>query len=163
LLIGGRGLPTSGEIDQRLGQVIAKPLSGPADELLSMMEDPNNPKFLEAVQGFSDAAMEADEKTLDTHAARLRKLAGAASAEARLAAVKALGKARKLDNVPTLIYAMTDPDARVVDAAREALRFVSRKLGPLPIKSVVNPANQEEIDYWKAWFRSIRPDAEFEN
>lgn len=163
LLVGGRGLPESGELDQRLGQIIAKPLSGPADELLALMEDPNNPNFLQAVQGFADAALEADEKTLDRHAVRLRKLAGAASPEARIAAVKALGKARSLDNVPTLVYAMTDPDPRVVEQAREGLRFISRKLGPLPLKTVANPASKEEIDYWKAWFRSVRPDAEFEN
>jgi HEAT repeat protein len=156
-------LPESGEIDQRLGQIIAKPLSGPADELLALMEDPNNPDFLRAVQGFADATLEADEKTLNQHAARLKKLAGAANPEARIAAVKALAKARSLDNVPTLIYAMTDPDARVVAEAREGLRFVSRKLGPLPVKTVANPASGEEIDYWKAWFRSVRPDAEFEN
>jgi hypothetical protein len=163
MLVGGRGLPESGEIDQRLGQIIAKPLSGPADELLALMEDPNNPDFLRAVQGFADATLEADEKTLNQHAARLKKLAGAANPEARIAAVKALAKARSLDNVPTLIYAMTDPDARVVAEAREGLRFVSRKLGPLPVKTVANPASGEEIDYWKAWFRSVRPDAEFEN
>jgi len=163
LLVGGRGLPESGEVDQRLGQIIAKPLSGPADELLALMEDPNHPDFLQAVQGFADATLEADEKTLDRHAVRLRKLAGAANPEARLAAVKALAKVRNLDNVSTLVYAMTDPDPRVVEQAREGLRYISRKLGPLPIKTVSNPATKEEIDYWKAWLQSVRPEAEFEN
>jgi hypothetical protein len=93
----------------------------------------------------------------------LRKLAGASNPEARIAAVKALGRARSLDNVPTLVYALTDPDARVVDEAREGLRFVSRKLGALPIKNIANPASKEEIDFWKIWFRTIRPEAEFEN
>ena len=57
---------------------------------------------------------------------KIRQLVGNKSPEARLAAVKALGKTRDLDNVETLIYALTDPDPRVVRAANEGLLRIRR-------------------------------------
>jgi HEAT repeat protein len=80
---------------------------------------------------------------------------------ARFAAVKTLARARELENVPALIYALSDPDKRVMLEAREGLRFISRRfygfgLPDNPSKAQVQTAQ----DNWKAWYLSIRPDAE---
>jgi hypothetical protein len=77
-------------------------------------------------------------------------------------AVATLAAARDLDNVPTLIYALTDPDQGVANTARDGLRFVSRKLRGYGMPT--NASQQQKqaaARQWKQWYLSIRPDAEF--
>lgn len=163
-LVGGRGLPKDlSTVQMRDGAVVAKPLAGPAEKLLSLLDDPADPAYLSAVEGFRELTLEADEATLNKQAVRLRQLAGSEAPEARLAAVVALARARDLDNVPTLIYALSDPDAQIVNAALEGLRFVSRKfqgLGDGPIKD--EPSRRAAIERWKNWYRTVRPEATFD-
>ena len=88
-------------------------------------------------------------------------------------AVKTLGKVRDLENVPVLLFALTDPDVRIVLEADKALRFVSRKFrgvglpGDLepPTNDVKSPAGawpqvKAAQKAWKDWFLAIRPDAQ---
>jgi hypothetical protein len=162
-LVGGRGLDPSGQ-NPALGASAAKPLQGPAEKLLSLMEDPSHPDFLNAVAGFEEKVLVEDETTIGAQAMRMRKLAGSQRPEARLAVVRALGQSRDLDHVPTLIYALSDPDSRVVQSARDALRFVSRKFEGFGFEiSQGEAAQAAAIKRWKDWFLSIRPDAEFED
>lgn len=161
-LTGQRGIPEEGRLEN--GRFEPKPLAGPAEELLAVMEDPSSPQYLRAVAGFEDKVLAADETTIDKMTLRLRELAGSERPEARLAAVMALGRSRDLDNVPTLIYALSDPDLRVVGEARDSLRFISRKFdgfGYEP-KPGDTAARRTAIEQWKNWFRSIRPDAQFD-
>ncbi len=166
-LIGGRGLPDSAALEMRNGAVVVKPLSGPADELLDAMADPNDPKFAQAAEGLLNRMVEKDEVMLPAQLVRLRKLSGSGSWQARAAAVTALGRAGKLDDVPTLIFALSDEDARVAAAARDGLRFISRKFDGFGLDFSV-PADQrprvvaEATEKWKQWYRSVRPDARFE-
>ncbi len=75
------------------------------------------------------------------HAEQIRRLVGNKSPAARLAAVRALGKTRDLDNADVLIYALTDPEPGVVRAANEALLRISRSpsLVQLPDDSPTRP------------------------
>ena len=92
---------------------------------------------------------------------KIRNLVGSKSPEARLAAVVILAKSRDLNNVETLIYALTDPDYRVVRAANTGLLRMRR----VPTV-VVLPDNLTEedrrllVEKWKAWYQAIRPSAE---
>ena len=75
-----------------------------------------------------------------------------------------MANSRDLDNVPVFIFALSDPDAQVVRAARDALRRVTRKpsgfgLGNKPSEVELRVA----IEKWKGWYLSIRPDAQFED
>ncbi len=164
-LVGGRGLPTgNGPVQLRGGKVIAKPLVGPAEDLLKLLEDPNQPDHDQAVQGFEDLARMGDEETLSEHEAQIKELAAKGDPNARRAAVVALGRTGNLDNVPILIYALTDPDERVFLAARDSLRFISRRFDVFESEGVLSPNRlQAEIERWKQWYRRIRPDAVFED
>lgn len=163
-LIGGRGLPKDLSTAQlRNGEIVAKPLAGPAEKLLSVLDNPADPTYLAAVEGFREMTLEADEATLSRQAVRLRKLAGGEEPEARLAAVVALARIRDLDNVPTLIYALSDPDPQIVNAALEGLRFVSRKFRGLGDGAIKDESSRKAaIDRWKAWYRTVRPEASFD-
>jgi hypothetical protein len=161
-LIGGRGIPKAqGGLRIRGGDIVASPLDKPAEQLLTMMEDADDPESLKAAESFMRLAAEADEETLNKHAVRLRKLARSSRPEARVAAVQALGRGRQLDHVPTLIYALSDPDIHVVTAAVEALRLISRQR-PGSQGTVITDelTRKAAIEYWKAWYLAIRPEAD---
>ncbi|MBX9791812.1 MAG: terpene cyclase/mutase family protein [Pirellulales bacterium] len=164
-LLAGRGLPSDGELVQtRGGEVVAKPLAGPAEHLLTLMEDADNPEYLSAVEGFAELAGQADEETLNKHARRLRELADSPRPEARVAAVRALARTRNIDEVPTLIYALSDPDGEVVQAAVEGLRVLSRKPPKSPGTVVTDDASRRAaIEFWKSWYRALRPDTNWDD
>jgi hypothetical protein len=78
-----------------------------------------------------------------------------------LAAVKTLARSRELDNVPALIFALSDPNWLVVEAARDGLCFVSRKFqgyGPPP--NATPEQKQAAQAKWKQWYLAIRPDGQ---
>jgi len=164
LLVGGRGLPkeTAGA-RVRGGQVVAKPMLGSADALLAAMENPANEESVRTLESLAELAPEEVRTLLSGHAAKLRTLAGGTSADARLAAVRALAATRDIREVPTLIYALTDPDPPVVLAADEGLRRIARRLSAkgLPEK-FTEEQRRQAIQAWKEWYLAVRPDAEFE-
>jgi hypothetical protein len=169
-LVGGRGLPTdANDIQLRMGNVVRKPLAGPAAQLLSVMEDPSNPDFLAAAEGLAEVKLEPDDAQLPQQLVRLRKLAGGSSPEARIIALRLLAKTRDLDQVPLMIFSLNDPDLGVVREARDALRFVSRTFaafGPeIPEGTYEVTAfeaqRRKAIEQWKAWYLSVRPEHTF--
>lgn len=163
--MSGSGLPTDlSQIRIKNGQVVIKSLAGPAGELLDIMEDPDDPRFLRAVRGVDDLIIKTDDAMLSPHLLRLRKLAKSDSPAARAVAVKALGTSRNLEFAPTLIYALDDSSPLVVRSARDALRFVSRKFGGFGLSLDADRAKKAEaIEKWKQWYRSVRPDADFDD
>lgn len=164
-LVGGRGLPqTTSDVQMSGGRVVARPLAGPAEQLLALMGDPSSPDQLAAIEGFRDLLREGSEEVVNQHAARLKELAGGADAEARIAAVEALARTNNLDNAPTLIYALTDPDDRVVIHAVDGLRRMSRKFSGFGAdEGLSETARGALVARWKEWYLSIRPDADFED
>ncbi len=78
-------------------------------------------------------------------------------------AVRTLGKTRDLDNVPVLIYALSDPVADVAREANEALLHISRN--PSLVRFPDNPTDADRravIEKWKAWYQAVRPGAELD-
>ena len=92
---------------------------------------------------------------------RLRGLVSGPVFESRLVAVRSLGKVRDLDNVPILLYALSDPDIRVVREADKALRFLSRRLDGFGPVDELSKTQQQKLQLdWRKWYLAIRPDAE---
>lgn len=164
LLSGGRGLPKDiANAQVRRGKVVGQAVGGKAGDVLSILEDPNNPKFEALVDNPGAIALSRDSANQASEVERFRRILRSSNQpQARRLAVTALGQQRDLENVPTLIYALTDGDQRVSVSARDALRFVSRKLGGFGMSSF--PTKQDKLaatKRWKDWYRSIRPDAQF--
>jgi hypothetical protein len=161
-LVGGRGLPKdTARVEVRGGQVVAKPLLGPAESLLKALDGADDKDYDQALDLLAELPAADLESLVAKHGETLRRLVGNKSPEARLAAVRALGKATDLDNVPAFIYALSDPDPEVVRAAHEALLRVGRSptLIRLP-ESFSDEDRRLAIEKWKAWYRAIRPAAE---
>lgn len=155
-LTGGKLLPS--DLSQikldKQGQVVSTKETPPVDNLLTMLEDlrasdidPTIPKKLTLAK---------DPAQRTAQVARLRRLAVSGSYQARLTAVKTLGRDRDLGNVPALIAALDDPDQRVGRAARDGLRFISRKVDGFGLS---NSASESEVEnavkQWTDWYESV--------
>jgi hypothetical protein len=157
-LVGGRGLTANlARMKLKQGRLVAERTPTEVDELLSM---------LEGDEGDNLDALLADTATIDVanvgleDARQLEQLLKTASPEARLLAVEGLSKLRDLDYVPALIYALTDPDRRVVRAARDGLKYVSRRFdGYGPPDNFTDAQRYDAIEKWKNWYRRVLPDA----
>ena len=163
-LVGGKGLPkTTAGMARVAGNLVAKPELGSLDKVLAALDDASSPDAADALEALAMLPSDEAADLASKHAKKLRELAGAMSAEARLASVRALGKRRDLDNVPALLYALTDPVPAVVREARDSLRRISRKFDGFGMPD--EPTELERhaaIRKWQEWYLAIRPDAELE-
>lgn len=157
-LVGGRGLSADlSRMKMRNGRLVVEQKPTEIDKLLNMLEGGNNPE-LEALLNSPTELLVGE--VGPEEARRLQQLVKSGEAESRLMAVRALSKMRSLDYVPTLLYAFTDPDKRVVRAARDGLRFVSRRFEGFGLPdNFTEDERYNALDKWKDWYRRVRPDA----
>ena len=157
-LVGGRGLSADlSRMKMRHGRLVTAQKATAVDQLLNMLEDSGN-KDLEALMNDSAALRVGNVGAEEER--RLQQIVKSGKPEARLLAVRALGRMRELDQVPTLLYAMTDPDKRVVREARDGLRFVSRRFKGFGLQDNFNDTERyNALDRWKQWYRRVRPNA----
>jgi hypothetical protein len=162
ILVGGRGLPKAGErMDIQNGQIVKKQDLGEADELMNLLDDTKEADYEKALEMMAELPSQQVESLLSKHGEKLRKLAREQAPEARMAAVVALGKTRSLDNVPALIFALRDEDREVVIEARKSLERISRNPAGFGPKDDYNEEQRRNaIEKWKAWYLSLRPDAD---
>ncbi len=161
-MIGGRGIPKdTSEIEVRGGHIVARPLLGPAEKLLAALEKPDGRDFDRSVELLQALPSDKVEDLTAKYGDKIRMLVNSNAMGARLAAVQALGKTRNLDNVETLIYALTDPSPQVVQAADQALLRIRRAPGTSAISDSFSEEDRRLlIEKWKAWYQTIRPGAE---
>jgi len=166
ILTSGKGLPADlANASVKRGKVVDSPLAGEVDDLLAMLEDPENPELSRILEHDDELKLDSNLTKRTSQVAKLRSLVSAGNWEARMVAVRGLGKARDLDSVPVLLYALTDPDKRVVLEADTALRFISRKFQGVGLPSDLDPkADPKPIANaraaWRSWYLAIRPDAQ---
>ena len=93
---------------------------------------------------------------------RLRRMVMNGPYQARLTSVKTISRDRQLDNIPILIHALSDPDYRVVKAAQNGLRYISRRVNGFGLvisdKRLTRPQYEAAQEKWGTWYLSIRPD-----
>ena len=157
-LLGGRGLPSNlSRAKMRNGQLIVEQVHTRVDQLLSMIEDPDEGILDELAR---DPRQLVVEKVDEKSARRLQQLVRGGEPEVRLLAVRALGRTGNLDYAPSLLYALTDPDRRVVLEARDGLQFISRNFqGFGPPDDFTEKQRFDAVDAWKNWYKSLRPAA----
>jgi hypothetical protein len=157
-LVGGRGLTANlARMKLTQGRLVAERTPTEVDELLAMLEDSQSEDIGALLSGTAtiDVANVGPED-----ARQLEQLLKTGSPEVRLLAVEGLSKLREFDYVPSLLYALTDPDRRVVRAARDGLMFVSRRFeGYGPPDNFTDPERYDALEKWKQWYRRVRPDA----
>ena len=161
--LGGIGLPpdVSKIQEDGNGRLIDEGIGGTIDQVLALLAKGDSPEVLRLVEESKKVKLDGDVTRRESQIETLRKFVSAGEPEVRVAAVRTIGTARGLENVPTLLFALTDPHIPVVVEADIALRFVSRKA-----EGVGLPAEPTGEDIkaaraaWKAWYLSVKPDAE---
>lgn len=160
-LLGGRGLPANvARAKMRGGRIVVEQVKTHVDELLTMLDDPDEGLLDELARDPANLVVEnVDEKS----ARRLQQLVRGGGPEVRLLAVRALARTGDLDYVPSLIYALTDPDRRIVLEARDGLQFMSRRFeGFGPPDDFTEQQRYEAVNAWKEWYATLRPGASVE-
>ena len=166
-LRGGRGLPRSTD-DLKIedGVVVSLSEMGNAEQIMDRLDTLRDTDE-ETLIRLAELPAEDIENLLKRNKAKLKTMVGHETAAQRFAAVNLLGKSGDVSNVPALIYALTDPDHSVAEAAQKALLRLTRqpKLQPLPKPEEPNFERQMTvlINRWKEWYRTIDPDAVFED
>ena len=161
MLLAGRGLPTNlSRAKLRNGQLIVDQVHTKVEQLLSMVDAGDEAKLDDLARDPTQLVVEqVDEKS----ARRLQQLVRGGEPPVRILAVRALGRTGNLDYVPSLLYALTDPDHQVVLQARNELRFISRSFDAMgPPDEFTEQQRFEAIQAWKKWYSSIRPDVVLE-
>lgn len=157
-LVGGRGLPRDlSKVKLRGGKLVVEQKTTEADQLMSMLDDSNSANLDELLD--NPAALSVENVTA-ADARRLQQVARSGPAGARIMAVRALSRLRDIEYAPTLIFALTDPDKRVVREARDGLRSVSRNFEGFGPPDNFEAAEQAAaVGRWKEWYQTIRPEA----
>jgi hypothetical protein len=162
VLQGGMGLPKKTEnLQERDGKLVEEVLAGSIEELVTTIEKATPPELERLVESPGRWKLDNDVIKRSGEIVKLRSLVASGPPEARLATVRALARIRELDNVPLLIFAMSDSEVQIVREADKGLRFISRKFEGVGLPDEPTPADiQAAIAAWKAWYRAIRPTAE---
>ncbi len=157
-LLAGRGLPTNlSKAKMVRGQVLVEQVHTKVEELLSMIDGGDDAALDELAR---DPRQLIVEKVDEKSARRLQQLVRGGEPEVRLLATRALGRSGKLDYVPSLLYALTDPDRRVVLESREGLKFISRDFNGFgPPDDFTEEQRFAAVDAWKKWYLALRPNA----
>ncbi len=158
MLLSGRGLPSNlSRVRMRGGQIVVQQVQTQVDTFLNLVNDENLSQ-LDELAADPNQLVVAD---VDANSARqLEQLVRGGEPEVRLLAVRALGRTGNLDYVPSLIYALSDPDRRVVLEARNGLRFISRRFEGFGLPDDFTDQQRfEAMSAWKEWYHGLRPDA----
>jgi hypothetical protein len=145
------------------GKIVTTQLGGDIATILSMLEDPNAPQFKDMKAIPAVLKLSADEKERQAQIDRLKTLISEGNPQARRIAIRQFARERGLDAVPTLLYALSDPDQTATREARNALRFISRRLNGFGMPDAPSATEKAEaIEKWRNWYLQVRPEAELE-
>ncbi|WP_419194239.1 hypothetical protein [Novipirellula herctigrandis] len=158
-LAGGQGLPKdTTEITVEGSEIKGKPVAAEMTNLLKILEkdDANN---IEGKSIPDNLKLATNPKERAAQLDRMERLVrGSQSWQARRVAARLLGQSDELRVVPTLIYALSDPDPMVPIYARDGLRMIARRFEGFGLSD--DPAEGETDlaqKQWRAWYRKMNP------
>ena len=158
-LQGGYGLPKdTTDIRVEGTQIKGRPIAAQVTDMLDILEK-DGAGETEGKSIPDDLELASDPDARAAQLDRLERLVrGSRSWQARRVAAKLLGRSDELRVVPSLIYALSDPDEPVRRFARDGLRFLSRKFDGFGMPDRPNQAEVEKAQQqWRDWYRSVNP------
>ncbi len=144
--------------------VSANPVKG-VEDIFELLNSDNDEEVLQQIiEGMKFSISEFvgdDAKSAGEKKAFLRSLIMEKNYFRRLIAVKMLSGEQDMDNVPALLYALSDPDMRIATEAHNGLRLISRRINSVRLSAAPSPSEFMLLkDEWTKWFLKIRPDAD---
>ncbi len=157
-LVGGRGLSANlARMKIQKGRLVKESKPTEIDNFLALLDATAGPELDSLLS--ESSRIDVSNISLE-EIRRLQQLVKSGAPEVRLMAVEALSQLRSLDYVPSLLYALTDPDKRVVRSARDGLQFVSRRFkGYGPSDNFTDKERYDSLELWKNWYQRVRPNA----
>jgi hypothetical protein len=147
------------------GQLITDSIAIELSRMLDLLEQIGVDDDLAGRSLPEDFELAKDPVTRSAQIDRLERLArGSQSWQARRVATHILGTSDEMRVVPSLIYALSDPDKLVRLHARGGLRVLSRKFEGFGMPD--DPSNAEirrAQQQWRDWYLSMYPDHVFWN
>ena len=159
--IGGYGLPKNAATIKRVGDKIVSEETASVEGLLEMMEKTgtDNVEVGLLPENLTLSKNPAERKA---QISRLSRLLRSEDWKSRRIAAKLLGRCEDINQVPDLIYALTDGDPLVPMIAEESLRLLTRKLTVRHLDAEPSPEQKDEAArYWRKWYIEVRPDYVF--
>ena len=164
IMLGGRGLPTSANLDDvilRDGQLVSLSELQSSQSLLERIGELNTIDEETFLQ-LSRLPTKSLQSFLTTDRIQhARAWLNDANVEVRIAAIDLLTKSGDVKNAPVLIAALSDPEYAVVETAHESLKQMSRnaKMPRLPASDARNFQTQLETvrKNWIEWYQTIDP------
>lgn len=159
--IGGYGLPKNSATIKRVGDKIVSEETASVEGLLEMMEKTGmeNVEVGLLPENLTLSKNPAERKAQVTRLARLLR---SEDWKSRRIAAKLLGRCEDINQVPDLIYALTDEDPLVPMIAEESLRLLTRRLTVRNLEAEATPDQKSNAArYWRQWYTSMRPDYVF--
>lgn len=143
------------------GKIVTGSVEKSLSDFLELMETTEADEMELFTLSLNETELDGDSVSRGEQLQQLRELVRNENWKARLAAVKFLSRQRSLDNVPALIFALTDPEPQIAHAANQGMMFVSRKTtGP---EFSEEPSVNEKVaavQLWTEWYLRIRPDGQ---
>ncbi|MDA7893500.1 hypothetical protein N9276_01495 [Rhodopirellula sp.] len=158
-LQGGKGLPKD-TTDIRVDgtQIKGRAVAAQVTDMLDILEK-DGAGSTEGKSIPDDLELDTDPVVRGVQMDRLQRLVrGSKSWQARRVAARLLGKSDELRVVPSLIFALSDPDGSVRRYARDGLRFISRRFDGFDLSNDPNPAEVDKVQgQWRDWYRTMNP------
>ena len=145
------------------GKIVTTELGGDIGNLLDQLEGLDPEKFENMKKFPKVLELSEDEEERQAQIDRVKSMISEGAPAARRIAIRAYAREQGLDAVPILLYALTDPDVIATQEARNALRFISRRLNGFGLPDNPTPEEKAEaIAKWRNWYLQVRPEAELE-
>ena len=146
--------------ESRDGRIRVGSLNKSVASFTKLIEENNVDELKEFLSGLGELELDSDGVSRTQQLATMRRLVTHEIYEARLAAVKFLSKERSLENVPALLFALTDPDLRIAEQANIGLQFISRITQGYDFSDNPTDFEKEELQKrWTDWYLRLLPDA----
>lgn len=159
-LVGGIGFPDGETRRGADGQFIGVDVQKDINELLIHLDQAGDKELDAFVEQIKNLRVDSEGASRTQQLAQLRALVKQQDYRLRKVAVKLLGEERSLDNVPALLYALTDPELEIAREANNGLKFISRKVESIPMSDNPDKSELRSLkEDWTEWYLSIRPDA----
>ena len=144
------------------GKLIGEEIVRNTEELMKLIDNPTDEDDLNRIkQSFKNLQLTGDAASKGKQRQLIRGLVTHRRPGPRWAGVNFLANRRDIENVPALIYAVSDPNFEIAMKAHNGLRFISRK-----IDSISLPKDPKKEDFmaakkqWEDWYLSIRPNGQ---
>ncbi len=159
-LVGGYGLPTDlTKIKLDGGNIISTEVQGDLGSLMELIQSGEALDNDALIAQIDHIQFETKKEAKPSQTEALKKMVSGTNYQARLLAVRALANSGDFENVPVLVYALSDPDWRVSKEARDGLRHVTRRISGFGMPDKPTPEQQRtEQLAWRDWLLTIKPE-----